>query len=487
MPAEAARDKEGLFGMKIHMCAICGMGMGSLAQLLRESGHEVSGSDASCYPPMSNLLKRIGIEIKNGFKPEHIDPDIELVIIGNAVRSDNPEVAETMRRGLRYLSFPQALAEMYLAERTSIVVAGTHGKTTTSSLIAWTLHHAGLSPGFLIGGVLRNFDSSSARGKGQYFITEGDEYHTAFFDRAPKFLHYRPQVGILTSVDFDHADIFSGIAACKDAFAAFAALIPRNGRLIACGDNPLVREVCGLGIVAPVEFYGFGDNSHWRIANYRPSGSGASFTIVAGGGEEATINSPLAGRHNALNAAAAFATAYGLGAPPGAICDAIANYQGVMRRQEIRGIVDDIVVIDDFAHHPTEVRETIAALKERYAGRRLWAVWEPRTNSSRRNFFQNNYPAAFLKADRVIVAGVYHPEQIEPERRFSPEKLAADLRGMGVNARMIEHVDDILRALEAELVPGDILLIMSNGSFGGIHQRIIEALRARQAAGNRFR
>ena len=464
--------------MKIHLCAICGMGMGSLAQLLRESGHEVSGSDASCYPPMSTLLERIGIEIKNGFTPEHISADTELVIIGNAVRSDNPEIVETLRRGLRHLSFPQALAEMYLAERTSVVVAGTHGKTTTCSLIAWTLHHAGLSPGFLIGGVLRNLDSSSARGRGQYFIVEGDEYHTAFFDRAPKFLHYRPHVGILTSVDFDHADIFSGIAACEEAFATFAALIPRNGRLIACGDNPLVREVCGRGSVAPVEFYGFGDGSQWRIADYRAAGSGASFTILAGGREAVTINSPLAGRHNALNAAAAFAAACGLGVSPGSICDAIVSYQGVKRRQEIRGVVDDIVVIDDFAHHPTEVRETIAAFRERYAGRRLWAVWEPRTNSSRRNYFQNDYPAAFLKADRVIVAGVYHPEQIEPERRFSPEKLAADLRGRGVNARMIERVDEIVAALSQELTPGDIVLIMSNGAFGNMHDRLLAALRS---------
>jgi UDP-N-acetylmuramate: L-alanyl-gamma-D-glutamyl-meso-diaminopimelate ligase len=359
------------------------------------------------------------------------------------------------------------------------VVAGTHGKTTTCSLIAWILNHAGLSPGFLIGGVLRNFDSSSARGAGQHFVVEGDEYHTAFFDRAPKFLHYRPHVGILTSIDFDHADIFSGIAACEDAFASFAALIPPNGRLIACGDDPRVREVCVRASRAPVELYGFGDGSRWQIANYRGAGSGASFTILRDGRDAVTIDSPLAGRHNALNAAAAFATAYGLGVSPGSIRDAIVSYQGVKRRQEVLGVVDDIVVIDDFAHHPTEVCETIAALRERYAGRRLWAVWEPRTNSSRRNYFQNDYPAAFLMADRVIVAGVYHPEQIEPERRFSPEKLAADLRGRGVNARMIESVDAILTTLEGELTAGDILLIMSNGSFGGIHERLIEALRAR--------
>lgn len=463
--------------MKIHMSAICGMGMGSLAQLLKASGHEVSGSDASCYPPMSTLLAQVGIKIKNGFAPEHIDADTDLVIIGNAARSDNPEVVETLRRGLKYLSFPQALEELYLTERTSVVVAGTHGKTTTSSLIAWILHDAGLSPGFLIGGVLRNFDASSALGRGKQFVVEGDEYHTAFFDRAPKFLHYRPRVGVLTSVDFDHADIFGGIDDCEKAFAKFTALIPRDGRLIACGDDPRVRKVCACG--APVEFYGFGAGSQWRVADYQADGNGASFTIVSDGCEPARIDSPLAGRHNALNATAAFAAARSLGVHQTSIRGAIASYQGVKRRQEIRGVVDDIIVIDDFAHHPAEVRETIAAIKERYGGRKLWAVWEPRTNSSRRNFFQDDYPAAFLKADRVIVAGVYHPEQIEPERRFSPEKLVADLCGKGVNARVIDGVDDIIRALEAELASGDILLVMSNGSFGGIHERILAALRER--------
>lgn len=463
--------------MKIHMSAICGMGMGSLAQLLKASGHEVGGSDASCYPPMSTLLTQVGIEIKNGFAPEHIGADTDLVIIGNAVRRDNPEVAETMRRGLKYFSFPQALEEMYIKGRTSVVVAGTHGKTTTCSLIAWILHHAGLSPGFLIGGVLRNFGASSALGNGKHFVVEGDEYHTAFFDRAPKFLHYRPRIGILTSVDFDHADIFSGIDDCEKAFAKFAALVPRDGRLIACGDSAKVRKVCTGG--APVEFYGFGDGSEWRIADYRAGGNGASFTIVSDGREPVRINSPLAGKHNALNAAAAFAVARGLGVPPAGICEAIAGYKGVKRRQEVRGIVDDIVVIDDFAHHPAEVHETIAALKERYAERRLWAVWEPRTNSSRRNFFQDDYPAAFLKADRVVIAGVYHPEQIEPERRFSPEKLVADLRGKGVTARVIDAVDDIISTLSGELASGDIVLIMSNGSFGGIHERVLAALRER--------
>lgn len=462
--------------MKIHLCAICGMGMGSLAQLLKASGHRVSGSDAGIYPPMSALLARLGIEIKAGFNPAHIPADTDLVIIGNAVRSDNPEVQETIRRGTRYLSFPAALEEMYLVERTSVVVAGTHGKTTTSSLIAWLLHHAGLAPGFLIGGVLRNFDSSSVLGAGPHFVVEGDEYHTAFFDRAPKFLHYRPTVGVLTSVDFDHADIFSGLDACKETFARFASLVPARGKLIACSDNPHIREILDGAHAAPVETYGFLDGAEWRLAGYEGSASGARFTLARRGGETHRVESPLPGVHNALNAAAAFAAASALGVPPGRILSGLASFQGVKRRQEVRGEARGVTVIDDFAHHPTEVRETIAALKERYAGRRLWAVWEPRTNSSRRNFFQDEYPGAFLTADRVVVAGVFHADQIEEGRRFSPQKLAADLTGRGVDARCIERTDDILAALLDECRSGDVVLIMSNGDFGKLHERLLAGL-----------
>lgn len=469
--------------MNIHMSAICGMGMGSLAQLLKASGHRVSGSDASVYPPMSTLLAQIGIEIRDGFKPEHIPADTELVIIGNAVRRENPEVEETFRRGLNYYSFPQALEELYLKERVSVVVAGTHGKTTTCALIAWLLHHAGLDPGFLIGGILRNFDSSSSLGGGKHFIVEGDEYHTAFFDRAPKFLHYRPSIGILTSVDFDHADIFSGLDDCKKTFAGFVSLIPRGGRLIACGDDPHVRELISQPCPAAVELYGFNKGAHWRITDFQSTPDGASFAICHRGDSGVRISSPLAGRHNALNLTAAFAAARAVGISPDILAGGAGGYLGVKRRQEVRGVEDEVVVIDDFAHHPAEVGETIAALKSRYRGRRLWAVWEPRTNSSRRNFFQELYPVAFSVADRVIVAGIYHPEQIEPERRFCPARLVADLRARGVNARSIEGVGDIVAMLSAELLRGDVVLIMSNGAFDNIHERLLAALRARAARG----
>jgi len=464
--------------MKIHMSAICGMGMGSLAQLLRESGHRVSGSDSGIYPPMSTLLARLGIEVKNGFSPEHIPSDAELVIIGNAVRRENPEVEETFRRGLRYYSFPQALEEMYLKERMSIVVAGTHGKTTTCSLIAWILHHAGMDPGFLIGGVLRNFDSSSARGSGRHFVVEGDEYHSAFFDREAKFLHYRPSIGVLTSVDFDHADIFSGLEECKKTFARFAALIPRKGLLIACRDNPHIRESITSVKNAPIESYGFEEGASWRLTNYRDLSEGSSFGLHHRG-EHYEILSPLAGRHNALNAAAAFIAGRAVGIPADQILDGISRYLGVKRRQEVRGVIDDIVVIDDFAHPPTEVRETIAAIKGRYAGRRLWAVWEPRTNSSRRNYFQGQYAEAFSGADRVIIAGVYHPEQIETSRRFSSTQLSDDLRMRGVDARAIETVDEILSVLTVDLCKGDVVLIMSNGAFGNIHDRLLRGIMER--------
>lgn len=450
--------------------------MGSLAQLLKASGHRVGGSDAGIYPPMSTLLARIGIEIRAGFSPAHIPPDTELVIIGNAVRSDNPEVLETQRRGIRYLSFPAALEEMYLAGRTSVVVAGTHGKTTTSSLIAWILHHAGLAPGFLIGGVMRNFGSSSALGSGPPFVVEGDEYHAAFFDRAPKFLHYIPAVGVLTSVDFDHADIFDGLDACKETFGRFASLVPPRGRLIACSDNRHIREIIDGRHSAPIETYGFLDGAEWRLSAYAGSASGAHFTLARRGGDSHRVESPLAGAHNALNATAAFAAASSLGVPPARILSALSTFKGVKRRQEVRGEPRGITVIDDFAHHPTEVRETISAIKERYAGRRLWAVWEPRTNSSRRNFFQEEYPDAFLGADRVVVAGVFRAEQVEPGRRLSPERLAADIGGRGVEARCIERADDILAALISECREGDVVLVMSNGDFEKLPERLIAGL-----------
>ncbi|MDD5556005.1 MAG: UDP-N-acetylmuramate--L-alanine ligase [bacterium] len=468
--------------MNIHMTAVCGMGMGSLAGLLRATGHRVSGSDANCYPPMSTQLERLGIAVMGGFCPSHIPPDTDLVIVGNAVRSDNPEVLETARRGIRSVSFPQALAEMFLAGRTSVVVAGTHGKTTTCALIAWILHHAGLAPGFLIGGVLCNFDASSAPGGGPHFVVEGDEYHAAPFDRRPKFMHYRPRIGVLTSVDFDHADIFSGIEECAAAFRGFAALIPADGRLIACADDDRVREVSAAS-AAPVETYGFAAGARWRILDYEAGGGGARFTVARRGGESCALRSPLAGRHNARNAAAAFAAARSLGLPPAVIAAGIEAFRGVRRRQEVRGVVGGVAVIDDFAHHPTEVAETIAAVRERYPGRRLWAVWEPRTNSSRRNVFQENYPAAFDLADRVVVADVYLAEQIEAGRRFSPGALVAALRARGVDARHVGDPGAIADLLAGECAAGDVVLVMSNGSFGRIHERLLEALRARGGAG----
>ena len=464
--------------MKIHISAICGMGMGSLARLLHSRGHEVGGSDAGIYPPMSTHLERLGITIKSGFNADHIPGDTDLVIIGNAIKRDNPEALETLRRGLKYLSFPQALEEMFLEGKESVVVTGTHGKTTTCSLIAWILESAGLDPSFLIGGIVRNFDASSKLGGGPHFVVEGDEYDTAFFDKGPKFLHYRPRVGVLTSIEFEHADIFGGLEDIKKTFARFVGLIPAGGRLIACFDNRHVREVCDDFPGVPLETYGAAPGAFWRLMDYRGTESGSSFTIVRGD-DHFQIKSPLSGRHNALNTVAAFASARALGVAPGKIIAAITSYRGVKRRQEVLGVENDVTVIDDFAHHPTEVRETIIALKGRYQGRRLWAVWEPRTNSSRRNYFQNDYPEAFRHADRVIIAGVYRPEQIEPELLFSPEKLEADLKQLGADARHIKSVDGILDVLLAELAPGDVVLVMSNGAFGHIHERLLAGLRER--------
>jgi UDP-N-acetylmuramate: L-alanyl-gamma-D-glutamyl-meso-diaminopimelate ligase len=462
--------------MKIHMSAICGMGMGSLAQLLKAGGHEVTGSDLHYYPPMSTLLERLGITIKSGFSAENIAEGTDLVIIGNAVRRDNPEVRETLRRKLRYCSFPQALEEIYLQDKISVVVAGTHGKTTTCTIIAWILEHAGRHPGFLIGGIARNFDASSRLGRGVEFVVEGDEYDTAYFDKGPKFLHYRPHLGVLTSIDFEHADIFRDIEDCKNTFVRFIDCIPPEGTLIACGDNVHVLELCRRSKGVPIELYGIGQSSQWRLVDYLPTSTGSTFKILCPDGNATGINSTLTGIHNALNTVAAFGAASSLGIPADTIREAICGYQGVKRRQEVRGVVNDIMIIDDFAHHPVEVSATISAVKERYAGRRLWAIWEPRTNSSRRDFFQDEYPDAFSNADRVIVAPVYHPEQIEPGRLFSPQRLVMELKKRGVDARYGESADDIVCMILAETRGGDAVLVMSNGAFCNIHERLLKGL-----------
>ncbi len=459
----------------IHLIAICGMGMGSLAGMLKESGYQVTGSDTDTYPPMSNQLASMGIEVRLGHKPENLRDNPDLVIVGNAVSRDNPEVEVMLERRIKYLSFPQALSQFYLSGKDPLVVAGTHGKTTTASLSAWILENAGRDPGFLIGGVLKNFQSSCRLGSGRCFVVEGDEYDSAFFDKEPKFLHYQPQMAIITSIEFDHADIYQSLEEIKISFKKFVSLLPEDGLLLAGIDDPGVREIAG-DARCPVEWYGFDPEALWRAGEISFDGKGTNFSLYRGNEYLGRLQSPLSGDHNLLNLLGVIGFCRSLRLSLSEIQEGLKGFQGIKRRQEVKKMVGGVTVIDDFAHHPTAVRSTIDAMKKRYPGRRLWAVFEPRTASSRRKVFQSQYPDAFLKADRIIIADVYKAERIEERERFSPELMVEELVSKGKEARHLGKVDDIVRYLEDNLRNGDIVLLMSNGDFEGIAEKLLKAM-----------
>lgn len=460
---------------KVHLTAICGMGMGSFAGLLKESGYTVTGSDQNTYPPMSTQIESLGITIMKGYKPENVTDDVDLVIIGNTVKSDNLEVRSVIERGIPYLSFPEALRELYLKDRCSLVVTGTHGKTTTSSIVAWMLEKSGADPGFLIGGILKNFDSSYKLGAGRHFVIEGDEYDTSFFDKVPKFLHYKPSSAILTSIEFDHGDIYRDIDHIKSSFTDFVKLIPRDGILIACGDFPHVREVIPSA-PCTVETYGLGDNCDWTARKVYLNGENNQFTAYFRDEEIGTFHTSLSGRHNIQNALGAIALLYRQGIALESLKEGIRTFEGVKRRQEVRAVIDGVVVIDDFAHHPTKVRETVSAIRSRYPDRRLWAIFEPRTNTSRRAFFQKEYVRSFNDADKVIVAEVFNSGQISPEDRFSSQSLVTDLKQKGKDAYYIDKADHIVEYVSSSIESGDIILIMSNGGFDSIHEKFVSNL-----------
>jgi len=460
---------------KIHLTGICGTGMGSLAGLLAESGHEVRGSDENVYPPISTMLAERGIQVFQGYRPSNLDWSPDLVVIGNIASRTNPEAEEVLRRGLLYRSFPQAVDEFFLRDRHSIVVAGTHGKTTTSALMAWVLREAGREPSWLVGGVLRGENRSFHLGRGEHFVIEGDEYESAFFDKGSKFLHYRPRTALLTSVEYDHAEMFPDLEAVKRAFTSFLALIPPAGTLVYCADDPLARELSQASVARRVD-YGVREKATWVGRTRKATPDGILFDVFRGNERFASYTSPLTGNHNLQNILAVTAAAFHLSLSPEEIGKGLQTFPGVKRRQEIRGVERGVTVVDDFAHHPTAVRGTIAALAERFAGNRLWAVFEPRTNTTRRAIFQDDYAEAFDQADEIIVAAVDHPERAPQGDRFSAEQLVADLRHRGLSARHVPEVASIVQLIAREARDGDVVLIMSNGSFGGIHQLLLAAL-----------
>ena len=461
----------------VHLIAVAGTGMGTLACMLADRGFRVTGSDLNTYPPMSDQLNAAGISVQKGFDPEHVRRDRpDVVVIGNAISRDNTEARAVVDAGIPYLSFPDAVHHFFLRGKHAVVVAGTHGKTTCTSLLGWILTQAGLDPSVLIGGVARNFDSSFRLGEGEHFVVEGDEYDTAYFDKSPKFLHYGAQSLLLTSCEYDHADIYGSLEDVQRAFRSLTVSIPPEGRIVAATDSEAIRAVVA-GARAPVEGYGFREDATWRVSDVAFDGEGTGFTVWRGDARLTRVKVPLYGRHNVENVLGSLALASALGVEPGAAAAALAEFRGVRRRQEVRGEAGGVVVVDDFAHHPTAFRETIAAMRARFPGRALWAIFEPRTQTSRRRVFEEEFTDALAGADRVVIAGVYRPDQIPEGERLRPERVAEALRSRGVDAVHLADVGAIVEHVARGRTGKDVALVMSNGDFGGIWERLLARLR----------
>lgn len=464
-------------GSHIHLIAVCGVGMASLAGLLKAQGYRVTGSDQNVYPPMSTYLAQAGIHVQLGFDPQHLTDRPDLVIIGNAVSRANPEAEAVLDSNIPYLSFPQALGKFLIGSRQSIVVTGTHGKTTTTALTAWVLKCAGLNPGFFVGGVPLNFGSGWDPGESDHVVLEGDEYDSAFFDKGPKFLHYRPQSVILTSVEFDHADIYRDLDHLKEAFRSLARLIPANGLLVACYDYPAVREVVKAGSCRVVS-YGDNDTCDWTVRNVRADGRRSYFDPCFRKASEGTVELGAIGRHNVKNALAVYALTRELGMNRSNLLEGFGSFLGVKRRQEFKGEKRGVLVVDDFAHHPTAVSETIKAVKDAFNGRRVWAVFEPRSNTSRRNIFEREFALALSLADRVVVSGLHQPEKIPEAERLSVERVVELINQSNGHeqAVVINGADNIAAHVTARASAGDIILVMSNGAFDGVQDKILLGL-----------
>jgi len=468
--------------MHYHLIGICGTAMASLAGMLAARGHRVTGSDENVYPPMSTMLESIGIQIMRGYAVVNLTPAPDCVVVGNAIPRGNPEVEETLKRRLAYRSLPEVLKEEFIRGRRSLVIAGTHGKTTTTSLAAWVIDQAGLNPSFLVGGVVQNFGVSFRVTDSDYFIIEGDEYDTAYFDKGPKFMHYLPEIAAVNNIEFDHADIYQDLDAVKLAFRRLMNLVPANGKLIVGWDSPPVREVVasfGQKLFTQLETFGTCDDAKWQARDIDYSDGLTRFNVYRDGSEWATFSTPLIGEFNVRNCLAVMVAADAWGIERQTITEALASFKSVRRRCEVRGEVNGITVIDDFAHHPTAVRETLAALKVKYKDRRLVAVFEPRSRTSAHATFQQRYIDAFAPADYVIVSRVYDAQRAaEMGGVLDIEKLIEDIAAQKKPAHAITDVDEIVAALKSELRSGDVVAIMSNGGFGGIHEKLLAALRA---------
>ncbi|MBU0514073.1 MAG: UDP-N-acetylmuramate:L-alanyl-gamma-D-glutamyl-meso-diaminopimelate ligase [Proteobacteria bacterium] len=462
---------------RVHLMGICGTGMAALAGMLQERGLTVSGSDENVYPPMSDFLAGRGIRVKTGYGPHNLDPLPDVVVVGNVIQAKNPEAVALMDRGLPYVSLPQALGELFLATKDSIVLAGTHGKTTTAALTAWILHAAGRDPSFLVGGIIQGFQSNFGLGQGRQFVIEGDEYDTAFFDKGPKFLHYRPRLAVIGSIEFDHADIFPSYRDVRRAFSGLVGLMPADGWLLVCGDDRAVLDVAREAR-CPVRTYGLSEGVEVRAASIEPQPGGTAFSLIMGGKEAGRGFLSMWGDYNVVNALAAVGAATWCGLEPGEALAHLATFPGVKRRQEIVGAARGVSVVDDFAHHPTAVRETIAGIKDFGPRGRLIAVFEPRSNTSIRRVFQRAYAEAFDKADEAIISRPQNYKGLAEAERLDPDALARDVAAAGVPARCLDGASEIIDYLTGRVHSGDIVLIMSNGGFDDIHGRLLTALAA---------
>jgi UDP-N-acetylmuramate: L-alanyl-gamma-D-glutamyl-meso-diaminopimelate ligase len=465
----------------IYLIGIGGAAMAPLAGMLAERGYAVSGSDTGVYPPASTLLEKIGIVWKNGFRETNLEPRPDLVVVGNAISRGNAELEFVLDNKISYRSLPEVINEFFLPGHDSLVVTGTHGKTTTTSLLAWIFHVAGRRPDFLIGGVADNFGKSYGLGGGREFIIEGDEYDSAFWDKAPKFLHYQPDDLIITSLEFDHADIYENLAAIEVQFRRLVNLVPRRGRIVCWGESATVRGVVEKAF-CPVETYGFGADNVWIAGDLEFREGATHFRVARKGKERVRAALPLAGRHNVLNALATIAIADGRGIPREAMEEALRTFRGVARRMQVRGEAGGVTVVDDFAHHPTAIRATIEAARTRWPRRRLWVAFEPRSNTMRRRVFEDDLGAALATADGAVLGPVSRAQLLSEAERLSPERVVQSVRAAGRRAEALNSAAEIAEFLSGELREGDIMLVLSNGSFDGLCEKLLAVLNSRAPA-----
>ena len=462
---------------RVHLIGVCGTAMATLAAMLKTRGFDVRGSDQNVYPPMSDFLAEQKITTLQGYKAEHITDDLDLVVVGNAISRGNAELEEVLDRKIRFCSLPEAIRDHFLWGARSVVIAGTHGKTTTTSLTGWLLTHGGADPSVLIGGIADNFGGSYRVGGGREFVIEGDEYDSAFFDKTAKFLKYLPDIAVVNNIEYDHADIYPDLEAIRVAFRRLVNLIPRRGLLLVGADDAEAKALVPAARCR-VETFGLSDGADWQAHDLRLSAASTVFSLRRGGAPVGTFEVPLLGSYNVRNAVAAIAIGAAVGLSPDTMAAGLREFRGVRRRMQLRGTAGGVSVYDDFAHHPTAIAETLAGVRSAYPDRRIWAIFEPRSATSCRRIFQSEFTRAFAAADAVVLPAVFR-STLPEEQRLSPQQVVAELVASGKDARYIPRVDDIVAAVADDARQGDLVVVMSNGGFEGIHDKLLAALAAR--------